>query len=83
MEVIKATAKKWGSSIGIIIPKDIVEKEKIKEGQDIEIFLKKPIDKKKMEQVKNDWNKLTKEVSKKWKGPSTVEEIRDQRTKKW
>ncbi len=44
METIEAKAKKWGSSIGIIIPKDVVEKQKIKEGQKIEIILRKPSD---------------------------------------
>ena len=83
MEVIKSKAKKWGSSIGIIIPKDVVEREKIKEGQDIEIFLKKPVSKKTAEQIRLDWENLSKEVSKKWKGPSAVEEIREQRTKRW
>lgn len=27
---VEAIAKKWGSSIGFVIPKDVVEKEKIK-----------------------------------------------------
>ena len=63
MEIVEAEAKKWGSSIGIIIPKDVVEKEKIKEGQKLSFFIRKPIDKKKMEYVKADWDKLRKEVS--------------------
>lgn len=83
MEVIKATAKKWGSSIGIIIPKDVVEKQKIREGQDIEIFLKRPIDVKKSREAWKRLQEVGKEASKKWKGPSAVEEIKEQRTKKW
>lgn len=83
MNEIKATAKKWGSSIGIIIPKEVVEKEKIKEGQEIEIFLKKPIDIKKSQDAWKRLQEVGKEASKKWKGPSAVEEIRNQRTKKW
>lgn len=82
MEVVAET-KRWGSSIGVIIPKDIVEKQKIKEGQKIRLFINKPVNKKKMEQIKSDWKKLRKEISSKWKGPSAVEEIKDQRTKKW
>ena len=42
MEVIEAEAKKWGSSIGIIIPKDVVKKERIREGQKVEIILRRP-----------------------------------------
>ena len=43
MDVIEVTAKKWGSSLGIIIPKDIVEKEHIKEGQKVSVLLRKPV----------------------------------------
>ena len=32
-----AIAKKWGSSIGVILPKEIVEKQGIKEGDEIVI----------------------------------------------
>ncbi len=32
METKDIKVKKWGNSFGIIIPKDIVEKQKIKEG---------------------------------------------------
>ena len=31
------TAKKWGNSIGVIIPREIVEKQGIKEGDEIVI----------------------------------------------
>lgn len=34
---IETKTKKWGSSIGIIIPKKIVREERIQEGQDIRI----------------------------------------------
>jgi antitoxin component of MazEF toxin-antitoxin module len=32
METKDIKVKKWGNSFGIVIPKDIVEKQKIKEG---------------------------------------------------
>ncbi|MEK6912669.1 MAG: AbrB/MazE/SpoVT family DNA-binding domain-containing protein [Nanoarchaeota archaeon] len=32
---MEVEAKKWGSSLGIILPKDIVKKERIVEGQKI------------------------------------------------
>ncbi len=35
MEQIDVKAKKWGNSIGIILPKKIVEKENIDEGTDL------------------------------------------------
>ena len=37
---IKAIAKKWGSSIGIIIPKEVVDVKKIKENDEITIEIK-------------------------------------------
>lgn len=41
MAEVEVTAKKWGSSIGVIIPKEIVEKEGIKENEKIRIEIKK------------------------------------------
>lgn len=37
---IKATAKRWGSSIGVIIPKEIIDARKIKENDKITIEIK-------------------------------------------
>ena len=34
---VETKTKKWGSSLGIIIPKEIVRKERIREGQEIKI----------------------------------------------
>ena len=42
MATFKTVTKKWGNSIGVIIPSEIAEKEKIKEDQKIEIFIMKP-----------------------------------------
>lgn len=43
---IKAKTKKWGNSIGILIPKEAVRKEKIKPDQEVVIVLtSKPITK--------------------------------------
>lgn len=43
MKTVEVVAKKWGSSVGIIIPKDVAEKEKIKEGSKLEIIIRKPV----------------------------------------
>ena len=40
MELINVKAKKWGNSIGIVLPKPIVEKENISEGTDLVINVK-------------------------------------------
>ena len=41
METIEAKTKKWGNSLGIVIPKEIVRKEKIREGQKVKVLLVK------------------------------------------
>lgn len=38
---IKTVARRWGSSIGIIIPKEVVEAKKINENEEIVIEIKK------------------------------------------
>ena len=40
-EEIECITKKWGSSIGIVIPKEIVQKEHIKPNEKIHIVVKK------------------------------------------
>ncbi len=40
MEQINVKAKKWGNSIGIVLPKFIVEKENINEGTNLVINVK-------------------------------------------
>ncbi|HIG94133.1 MAG: hypothetical protein QT05_C0048G0050 [archaeon GW2011_AR13] len=37
--VIKVKVKKWGNSIGIILPKELVKKEDLKENDEIRINL--------------------------------------------
>lgn len=40
----KTIAKQWGSSLGVIIPKEIVEKEKIRAMDELIIDVKKKAD---------------------------------------
>ena len=35
-----AKARKWGNSIGIVLPKDVVEKLSIKPGSDVEMLVR-------------------------------------------
>jgi len=41
METVKAKARRWGNSIGLVIPSDIVEKENIRPGKEVEILIPK------------------------------------------
>ena len=41
---IEVTVKKWGNSMGIVLPREVVEKEKIKPNQKILVDLVKKAD---------------------------------------
>ena len=47
-ELFKAKVRRVGTSLGFLIPKEIVQQEKIKEGQEIELNLMK---RRKLEEV--------------------------------
>ena len=50
-------AKKWGSSLGVVIPKIVVEKEHISEGEEIVITIKKQHLAKEFFGILSDWKK--------------------------
>ncbi|MEK6891819.1 MAG: AbrB/MazE/SpoVT family DNA-binding domain-containing protein [Nanoarchaeota archaeon] len=47
-ELFKAKVRKVGTSLGVLIPKEVIEEEKIKEGEEIELNLMK---KRKLEEI--------------------------------
>ncbi|HLC91028.1 MAG TPA: hypothetical protein VJI15_04625 [Candidatus Nanoarchaeia archaeon] len=36
---VEATTRKWGNSLGVILPKDVVQHEHLKENQKIKLWL--------------------------------------------
>ena len=40
----KARLKRWGNSYGVVVPKEVVEKEGLKEGEEVEITVRKASD---------------------------------------
>lgn len=40
----KSKLKRWGNSYGIVVPKEIVEKEGLKEGELVEISVRRAVD---------------------------------------
>ena len=44
MNDIEITARKWGSSLAVVIPMEIVQKENIKEGEKIHVTIDKHAD---------------------------------------
>ena len=69
MKEIETKAKKWGDSIAIIIPKEIVKKEGIKVNQKLHIILKKEID--------------FSDVFGKWKTKKTAQQLKDESKEDW
>ena len=39
MEQIRTKVKKWGNSFGIVLPKNVIDDKKIKEGSEIDITI--------------------------------------------
>lgn len=54
---VEAIAKKWGSSIGFVIPKEVVEKEKIKPNSKVKFEIIKVTD------ISDTFGKLKRKVS--------------------
>jgi len=40
-EVIRAVTRKWGNSIAVVIPKEIVDKQKIREDEEVNFTVEK------------------------------------------
>ena len=38
-QMIKGKLKKWGNSFGVVIPKEIVDSQKLKENEEVEILI--------------------------------------------
>jgi antitoxin component of MazEF toxin-antitoxin module len=41
---VKSKLKRWGNSYGVVVPKEIVEKEGLKEGELVEISVRRAAD---------------------------------------
>jgi len=39
MKQIKAVVKKWGNSLGVVLPKEIIDRENIREGVEINVSI--------------------------------------------
>ncbi|MDG6995208.1 MAG: AbrB/MazE/SpoVT family DNA-binding domain-containing protein [Nitrososphaerota archaeon] len=40
----KARLKRWGNSFGVVVPKEIIEREHLKEGEEVEISVRRASD---------------------------------------
>ena len=67
---VEIKTKKWGNSIGVVIPKEIIEKQKIKENETVIVSIKKKL------LVSDVFGAL-----KGWKRPA--QEIKDEMRKGW
>lgn len=64
---VELVAKKWGSSLGIVLPKTIVEKEHISENDTIVIEIKKRHFAREFFGVLSDWKKPTDKIKEEMK----------------
>ena len=62
MVEIEAKTKKWGSSIGVVIPKEVVEETGIKPNEKIVIEIKKRHLAKEFFGLLKDWKRPTQEI---------------------
>ena len=68
METI-AKPKKWGNSIGVIIPKEIIEKQKITLNDELVLHIEKKKDKEKFKLMKEGYIEMadeSKKINKEW-----------------
>ena len=68
----KVIARKWGSSIGVILPKSVVDENKIRENEEVIIEIKKPVF------VKELFGKYPE-----WKSKKTSQELKDEARRGW
>ncbi len=68
--MIEGKLKKWGSSLGLIVPKEIVLKERLKEGEEVIFEIKKKINLKEVFGALKNWKidsqKVKDELRKEW-----------------
>lgn len=69
---IKAIARRWGNSIAVVIPKEIIDRERIKEDEEIIIEVKK-----RRPKVKDVFGKFHLKFNK------TTQEIKDEMRMGW
>ncbi len=64
---VELTAKKWGSSLGIVLPKTIVEREHIRENDVVVVEIKKRHFAKEFFGILSDWKKPTEQIKEEMK----------------
>ncbi len=42
--IIKAKVKRWGNSVGVVLPKKLVAEEGLREGEEVEVTVRKVFD---------------------------------------
>ena len=52
---VQTVLRKWGNSIGVVIPKEIIEKEQLREGEEVFIIIESKNDLKEVFGSLKDW----------------------------
>ena len=42
--ITKSKVKRWGNSLGVVLPKTLVEEEELREGEEVEVTVRKVSD---------------------------------------
>lgn len=63
----ECTTKRWGNSLGVIIPTDVAKKENINENDKIIVTFRKKVLAKEFFGLFHDWRKPTNEIKKEMK----------------
>ncbi|MEK6873549.1 MAG: AbrB/MazE/SpoVT family DNA-binding domain-containing protein [Nanoarchaeota archaeon] len=68
---VQTVLRKWGNSIGVVIPKKVIEKERLREGEEVFVIIESKNDLKEVFGSLKDWKidsqKLKDELRKGWK----------------
>ena len=59
---VQTVLRKWGNSIGVVIPKEIIEKEKLREGEEVFIIIESKNDLKEVFGSLKDWKINTRKL---------------------
>lgn len=60
--VLKVKVRKWGNSLGVVIPKETVKEKNVKAGDEVYAEIRKPSDIKKIFGSLKEWKRDTQEI---------------------
>ncbi|MEW5760720.1 MAG: AbrB/MazE/SpoVT family DNA-binding domain-containing protein [Candidatus Thermoplasmatota archaeon] len=62
MGIVKAKLRRWGNSLGVVIPKEVAEREKIKPNDDVLVEIRKFADLSEIFGSLRNWKRSTQKI---------------------